>query len=135
MNWDKRATTRRPENKPERKAGINIVYVGLTAQAERDGHGRGAHIQVGDTFRLLPGSAITLGRSKLCEITVESELLSDAHAIIVFVPGQGVSMMLVDLKTERGTWVAGTSSTVNLVAPGTEFELAQIYRFRIQPAS
>jgi hypothetical protein len=135
MSWDKRATTRRSDApEPSRQRGVNIVYLGVSENAAREGYGRGATLKVGDSFHLLPGAAITLGSGRLCEVTIESELLSDAHTLVAFVAGDDTTMMLTDLDTERGTWVAGACAKVHFIEPGAEFELAQIYRFRCQPA-
>lgn len=134
MSWDKRATTRQSGARPaDKNRGVNIVYLGLSAYAEREGYGRGASLQVGDSFRLLPGAAIVLGSSELCEITIESQRLSPAHALLAFVPGADSTLMLVDLKSEHGTWVRGATDTVHFIEPGDAFELAEIYRFRCQP--
>jgi pSer/pThr/pTyr-binding forkhead associated (FHA) protein len=134
MSWDSRATVRRPGNAPSRGAGMYIVYVGLTESAEGDGLDRPTSMRVGDSFRLLPGAAITFGRSELCEVTIPSQQLSRAHALISFVPGNGAELLLVDLGSRNGTWVDGRGAPVQRIQPGAEFTLARAYRFRVQPA-
>ncbi len=135
MSWDKRATTRRqgaPE--PERAAGMYIVYLGTVHEAAAAGVTDGASLRVGDAFRLLPGAAITFGRSELCEVTIQSDQLSRAHALITFLPGNGTELALVDLQSRNGTWVRDHEAPVHHVGPGAEFILARAFRFRCQPA-
>lgn len=135
MSWDKRATVRRPGNEARRDKGVFIVYLGLTEQAQARGVPEPRSLRVGDSFRLLPGAAITLGRSELCEITVDTEQLSRAHALISFVPGPEPKLMLVDLLSRNGTWVEGNGAPAQSLDPGAVFSLAQAYRFRVQAVS
>jgi pSer/pThr/pTyr-binding forkhead associated (FHA) protein len=134
MTWDRKATQRRPGSAPPRReAGMNIVYLGLTEEAAPGD--APPTLRVGDSFRLLPGHAITLGRSQLCEVSLPSKRLSRAHALVTFMPGSDSRIVLVDLQSRGGTWVAGEAATVSLLAPGAEFTLAGVFRFRCQPAS
>jgi hypothetical protein len=135
VSWDKRATVRRPGNEPRRQSGVHIVYLGLTSDADRDGLEQPATLRAGDSFRLLPGAAITFGSSTLCEVTIASPQLSRAHALISFVPGLSAQLVLVDLMSRNGTWVDGRGAPIQRVEIGGEFTLARAYRFRIQPAS
>src|SRR5690606_16808865 len=97
MSWDKRATVRRVSDPPpKRSAGLYIVYLGLTEKAARRREPEPSSLQVGDVFRLLPGKAITIGRGKLCEVTVESDSVSTAHALLSFMPGAETRLALVD---------------------------------------
>ena len=132
--WDNKATVRRPGNEPNRKSGVYVVYLGLTDLAAHQGVVEPGDLRVGDSFRLLPGAAITFGRSPLCEITIPSDALSRAHAIISFAPGKDVGFVLVDLRSRNGTWVKGRSAPVHHLTPGAEFTLAQAFRFRCQAA-
>ncbi len=132
MTWDKRATVRRPGNEARRDKGVFIVYLGLTEQAAARGVPEPRQLRVGDSFRLLPGAAITLGRSELCEITIDAEQLSRAHALVTFVPGHDAKLMLVDLMSQNGTWVEGRGAPMHELAAGAVFSLAKAYRFRIQ---
>jgi pSer/pThr/pTyr-binding forkhead associated (FHA) protein len=134
MSWDKRATVRRPGNEAKRDRGMFIVYVGLSPEAVAQGIADPSTLRVGDSFRLLPGSAITLGRSELCEITVDDDALSRAHALVSFVPGPDTKLVLVDLKSQNGTWVGGRGAPVQHIEPGAVFSLAKTYLFRVQPA-
>ena len=111
-----------------------IVYVGLSDEAAKQGVDEPRGLRVGDSFRLLPGSAITFGRSRLCEVTIEDERLSRAHALLSFLPGDESKLMLVDLMSRTGTWVDGRSAPVQTIEPGAELVLAKSYRFRVQPA-
>lgn len=135
MSWDKRATTRRQgAPKPERAAGMYIVYLGIVPEAAASGVTDAASLRVGDAFRLLPGAAITFGRSDLCEVTIPSDQLSRAHALITFLPGSGTELALVDLRSRNGTWMRDHAAPVHHVGPGGEFTLAKSFRFRCQPA-
>jgi len=135
MSWDKRATTRRAGTPaPDRAAGMYIVYLGIATEAAAAGVSDGGALRVGDAFRLLPGVAITFGRSELCEVTIQSEQLSRSHALITFLPGDGTELALVDLKSRNGTWVESNDGPVHHVGPGAEFTLAKAFRFRCQPA-
>ena len=135
MSWDKRATTRRPgAPEPKRAAGMYIVYLGIVGEAVSAGVTDAAALRVGDAFRLLPGAAITFGRSELCEVTIPSDQLSRAHALITFLPGSGTELALVDLRSRNGTWVREHQAPVHHVGPGGEFTLAKAFRFRCQPA-
>jgi len=136
MSWDKRATTRqasRPSG--ERTTGMAVVYLGLTDQAAQDGVADAATLRIGDSFRLLPGAAITFGRDKLCEITIDSLKLEPAHAVVALLAGEPVRLALIDLGSREGTWVHGHVAPVHLLEAGGELVLAQAFRFRCQPAS
>ena len=132
--WDKKATVRRPGNEPHRRSGVYVVYLGLTDLAVHQSVAEPEDLRVGDSFRLLPGAAITFGRGRLCEITIGSEALSRAHAMISFAPGDDVGLVLVDLRSRNGTWVEGPSAPVHHLLPGSDFALAQTFRFRCQAA-
>lgn len=135
MSWDKRATVRRVSDPPpKRSAGLYIVYLGLTEKAARRREPEPSSLQVGDVFRLLPGKAITIGRGKLCEVTVESDSVSTAHALLSFMPGAETRLALVDLASRTGTHVEGRRAPVHYLDPGAEFVVAGAYRFRCQPA-
>jgi len=133
-DWDKRATTRRAGPPPSARDGIYLVYTGLTDRACRDGIAEPASVSLGDAFRLLPGAVIALGRSDLCEVTIDAQVLSRRHAMVTFEPGQQLRLVLVDLKTRTGTWVEGRRAPVQRVEPGQTFELARYFSFRCQPA-
>ncbi len=111
-----------------------IVYLGIVPDAARSGVTDGAALRVGDAFRLLPGAAITFGRSELCEVTIPSDQLSRAHALISFLPGSGTELALIDLRSRNGTWMRDHKAPVHHVGPGGEFTLAKAFRFRCQPA-
>lgn len=129
MSWDKRSTVRRPGPSPRRDKGMYVVYLG-----QRDTPPpAGAPLQVGDAFRLLPGAALCVGKSSVCEITLDAADVEDAHALITFMPG-GVRLVLVDLGSGDGTSVAGRRAPVQLLEAGAEFMVAGRYRFRCQPA-
>jgi pSer/pThr/pTyr-binding forkhead associated (FHA) protein len=132
VTWDKKATVRRSAVPPRREAGMNIVYLGLTTEAEASDEP--LTLRVGDSFRLLPGHAIALGRSKLCEVSVPSKRVSRAHALVTFMPGSESRIVLVDLQSRTGTWVGEEQAIVQLLSPGAEFTLARVFRFRCQPA-
>lgn len=135
MTWDKRATVRRPaETPPKRSSGVYLVYLGLTDKAARRREPEPASLQVGDVFRLLPGKAITIGRSRLCEVTVEAASVSSAHALVSFMPGDDLRLALVDLDSRTGTKVDGRRAPVQYLEAGGEFVVADAYRFRCQPA-
>jgi pSer/pThr/pTyr-binding forkhead associated (FHA) protein len=134
MSWDSKATVRRSGNEPARRAGMHVVYLGLTQDAQHQGITEAGELRVGDSFRLLPGAAITFGRGHLCEVTIPSEQLSRAHAMISFVPGDEVGLVLVDLRSRNGTWVKDRSASVHHLSSGAEFNLARAFRFRCQPA-
>ncbi len=131
--WDKRTTVRRSQRTKVR--GMHIVYLGLTDQARHSGIVEPDLLCVGDTFRLLPGNGITFGRSDLCEVTVASEYVSRAHALIAFVPGGEEYMALFDLQSRSGTWVNGRNQPLHLLGAGSEFCLGNAFRFRCQPAT
>lgn len=132
--WDKRATTRRAGPPPSARDGAYLVYTGLSERARRDGIEEPASVSLGDAFRLLPGAVIALGRSDLCEVTIDAKSLSRRHAMVSFEPGAEVRLVLVDLNTRTGCWVEGRRAPVQKVAPGQTFELARYFCFRCQPA-
>ncbi len=135
MSWDKRATQRRPDApKPRRSDGMHIVYVGITVQADATGIAEPEDLKIGDAFRLLPGAVITFGRSGLCEVTISSEEVSRAHAMVSFLPGSQSRLALVDLDSRHGTWVGERTAPVQQLAAGAEFSIAKAFRFRCQPA-
>ncbi|MCA9624990.1 MAG: FHA domain-containing protein [Myxococcales bacterium] len=134
MAFDKLATIRRSSEPPVRRTGAYIVYLGLTPKAAERGLAELPEPRIGDSFRLLPGAAITFGKSRLCEVTLPTDDLSRAHAMISFVPGDAFQLLLVDLLSKNGTWVEGRSAPLHYLGPGGEFELARCYRFRCQPA-
>ena len=113
---------------------MHIVYLGITNRARQDGLSDVPNPHVGDVFRLLPGSAITVGQSELCEITISSPELSRLHTLVTYMPGEDTKLVLVDLSDSDGTWLEGGGETVQVLAPGSEFVLAGAFRFRCQPA-
>ncbi len=130
--WDKRATVRRGDTVEFR--GTYIVYLGLTDHARSMCIGEPPRLNAGDAFRLLPGAAITFGRSELCEVTIASTHVSRAHALIAFVPGGNNYMALFDLQSRSGSWVGGRNRPLHLISDGSEFSLGKAFRFRCQPA-
>jgi pSer/pThr/pTyr-binding forkhead associated (FHA) protein len=135
MSWDKRATVRRVSDPPpKRSAGVYLVYLGLTENAARRDEPLPASLQVGDVFRLLPGKAITIGRSRLCEVTVDAVSVSSAHALLSFMPDPETRIALIDLDSRTGTKVEGRRAPVHYLEAGGEFVVADAYRFRCQPA-
>ena len=135
MSWDKRATQRRPDAPvPRRSDGMHIVYVGITEYATTAGIAEPHDLKIGDAFRLLPGAVITFGRSGLCEVTISSEEVSRAHALVSFLPGSQSHIALVDLDSRKGTWVGERTAPVQQLSAGAEFSIAKAFRFRCQPA-
>jgi pSer/pThr/pTyr-binding forkhead associated (FHA) protein len=113
---------------------MNIVYVGLTEYAVASGIGEPDDLNIGDAFRLLPGAVITFGRSGLCEVTISSDDVSRAHAMVSFLPGSQSRIALIDLDSRKGTWVGERTVPVQQLAAGAEFSIAKAFRFRCQPA-
>ena len=111
-----------------------VVYLGLTEHGRSINLAEPPLLKTGDAFRLLPGAGITFGRSQLCEVTIASEHISNAHALIAFVPGGGSHMALFDLQSRSGTWVEGRNRPLHLIGSGSEFNLGKAFRFRCQPA-
>lgn len=129
MSWDKRTTIRRPGGAPPtRRAGMNIVYLGADRDEE---HG----ICAGDTFRLLPGAAITIGASELCEVTIQSRELAPIQALVTHLPGRDPRVALVDISGGSGVSVDGRHAALHTIDAGTEFTLGGQFRFRCQPAT
>lgn len=113
---------------------MHVVYVGVTEYASAAGILEPRDLKIGDAFRLLPGAVITFGRSGLCEVTITSEEVSRAHAMVSFLPGSQSRLALVDLESRNGTWVGERSAPVQQLAAGAEFSIAKAFRFRCQPA-
>ena len=135
MTWDKKATIRRPgAPSPSRPAGMHLVYLGITDRARLAGAADVGNPKTGDVFRLLPGSAITVGQSELCEVTIPSESLARLHTLVTFMPGKDAKLVLVDLSADEDSWLAHGGEAVQILEPGSEFALAGTFRFRCQPA-
>ena len=134
MSWDMRATVRRESRPSDEGGGVRLVYLGLTEQAAAAGECEPAELRIGDAFRLLPGAAITFGRDRLCEITIDSTRLGPVHAAIVLLPG-GQRLGLIHLAGAGTTVVHGRHEPVHLIAPGAELVLGEAFRFRCQPAA
>jgi hypothetical protein len=134
MSWDKHATAQRPRgSEPPKLMGVNVVYLGVASDAAAAGVSDGGSPAMGDVFRLLPGAVITFGRSELCEVTIKSEQLSQAHSLISILPGQEPKLVLADLRSRNGTWVGQRNAPVHMLEVGGEFSLARAFRFRCQP--
>ena len=136
MNWDKRGTQRRPDAPPpQRELGADIIYVGEVANGVMIKPIASAGLKVGDSLRLLPGAAVCIGRSKRCEIVIDSPNVASAHALITFLPGPQFELALVDLGSKHGTAIGRRNAPVHTLQPGDEFNLAKRYCFRCQPVS
>jgi len=136
MNWDKRTTQRRPDAPPPRRSdGVDVIYLGLDKRAAHGTPQDAAGMQVGHSIRMMPGAALTFGRSERCDICIPSSRLSPAHALLAFLPGPDFELMLLDLETATGTWIGRRNAPLHTLGPGAELSLAQTFRFRCQPVS
>ncbi len=136
MFWDKRATQRRPDAPPpDRTAGADIVFLGMS-ESPLDGAAlECCSMKIGDSFHLLPGVALTIGRSELCDVCIRCPHASQAHAMLSFLPGPDFRLALVDMGSRHGTWRGKHRAALHLLDAGDEFSLSNSYRFRCQPAS
>ena len=136
MNWDKRGTQRRPDAPaPKRELGADIIFVGEMSDERKSRPNASGGLKVGDSIRILPGSAICIGRSHLCEIVIDSTDIAKAHALVTFLPGPDFELALIDLGSQTGTAVGRRTAPVHTLQPGDDFNLAKRFRFRCQPVS
>ncbi|MEM1030830.1 MAG: FHA domain-containing protein [Myxococcota bacterium] len=136
--WDKRATERRKGSaSPRARDGVYLVYVGLSDHARAHDTVEPATVALGDAFRLLPGAVIAVGRSELCEVTIDAPCLASHHALLTFAPGgpQTLDLLLIDLDTATGSWVEGRRAPVQRLHLGQTFELGRTFCFRCQSAT
>ncbi len=136
MFWDKRATQRRPDAPPpDRTAGADLVFLGMAESALSGASLDAVPVKIGDSFHLLPGVALTIGRSELCDVCIRCPHVSQAHALLTFLPGPEFTLALVDMGSRQGTWRGKHRAALHVLAAGDELCLSASYRFRCQPAS
>jgi len=118
---------------PLSQAGAaTIGYLGIDPKAEAAGVPGSSPLRRGDSFHLLPGQTLWLGRGGDCEVTIGSAQLSRLHAMLAFVPVAEGRLVLTDCNSRNGTWVDDEEITVCYLETGDEFALAKAYRFRFE---
>lgn len=87
------------------------VYLQFLSKSNRDG----------EVLRL-PGRSFILGRGNDCDVRVESEIASRAHAMLFIEDG---SWVVRDRESRNGTWLNGKRVTTASLRPLDEIELGE----------
>ena len=76
------------------------------------------------TFRLLPGSARTIGRAPGADFIVDGALVSRVHCRLTVLPGGDLEV--TDLESTNGTYVNGTRITTAKVSSGDTLKVGRL---------
>lgn len=76
------------------------------------------------TFRILPGTARTLGRAAGADFIVDAALVSRVHCRLTVLPGG--ELELKDLDSTNGTYVNGQRVETARLAPGDRMQVGRL---------
>ena len=107
-----------------------ISYVGLDPEAVEAGVRDAAPLRPGDTFHIMPGSVLWLGRDRGCLVRISSTQLSRIHAMVAFVPAAEDRLVLADVGSRNGTWIGEEQIAAAELEIGESFSLARAFVFR-----
>ena len=82
------------------------------------------------SFRLLPGSARTIGRAGAADFCVDVPLVSRLHCRVEV--GEDGSVEVVDLDSTNGTWIDGERITRAALRPGSVLRVGRV-EFSLEP--
>lgn len=75
-------------------------------------------------FRILPGSAKTIGRATGADFIVDAALVSRVHCRLTALPGG--ELEVTDLESTNGTFVNGTRVRHARLAPGDRIQVGRM---------
>jgi len=76
------------------------------------------------TFRILPGSARTIGRATGADFIVDAALVSRVHCRLTVLPEGELEVR--DLESTNGTFVNGTRIETARLAPGDRLQVGRV---------